>query len=86
VKSLADGGIGIGVPFAYLPGSKPEEVFRVFQLGAALQALVYTCKGRRNFSCSTGYCRCGTHGCSIAYCAYLNSSTLSQIYFGVAGY
>ncbi len=40
--SLAEGGIGIGVPIGYLNKTKPEEMFRVFQLAGELNALVFT--------------------------------------------
>ena len=40
--SLKAGGIGIGVPIAYLPGAKPEEIFRVYQLAGELKALIFT--------------------------------------------
>ncbi|MGL6269284.1 MAG: amidohydrolase family protein, partial [Chitinophagaceae bacterium] len=40
--SLSEGGIGIGVPIGYLPKTKSEEMFKVFELGAALNALIFT--------------------------------------------
>lgn len=40
--SLAEGGLGIGVPIGYLPNTKPEEMYQVFQLAGEMQALVYT--------------------------------------------
>ncbi len=40
--SLADGGIGIGVPIGYLPNTKPEEMYQVFKLAGDLNALVFT--------------------------------------------
>lgn len=40
--SLAEGGIGIGVPIGYLPTSKPEEMYQVFKLAGELNALVFT--------------------------------------------
>lgn len=41
-QSLAEGGIGIGVPIGYLPKTKPEEMYEVFKLAGELNALVYT--------------------------------------------
>lgn len=41
-KSLGDGGIGIGVPVGYLPKTKSEELFRIFQLAAEMKALVFS--------------------------------------------
>lgn len=40
--SLAEGGIGIGVPIGYLPTSKPEEMYQVFKLAGELNALVFS--------------------------------------------
>ncbi len=41
-KSLGDGGIGIGVPVGYLPKTRSEELFRIFQLAAEMKALVFS--------------------------------------------
>ncbi|HEX5669877.1 MAG TPA: amidohydrolase family protein [Chitinophagaceae bacterium] len=41
-RSLAEGGVGIGVPIGYLPKTKPEEMYEVFKLAGELDALVYT--------------------------------------------
>ena len=41
-SSLADGGIGIGVPIGYLPKTKPGEMFSVYQLAGELNALVFS--------------------------------------------
>lgn len=41
-SSLAEGGIGIGVPIGYLPRTDPGEMFQVYQLAADLDALVFT--------------------------------------------
>jgi len=40
--SLAEGGIGIGVPIGYLPKTNPNELYRVFQLAGEMNALVFT--------------------------------------------
>ena len=40
--SLAEGGIGIGVPIGYLPKTNPAEMFRVYQLAAELNVLVFS--------------------------------------------
>jgi hypothetical protein len=39
--SLADGGIGIGVPIGYLPDTKPEELYQVFKLAGELNTQVF---------------------------------------------
>ncbi|MGK2862099.1 MAG: amidohydrolase family protein [Chitinophagaceae bacterium] len=41
-SSLAEGGVGIGVPVGYLPKTNPKEMYRVFQLAGELNALVFT--------------------------------------------
>ncbi len=40
--SLAEGGIGIGVPIGYLPKTNPDEMYQVFQLAGEINALVFT--------------------------------------------
>jgi dihydroorotase-like cyclic amidohydrolase len=40
-SSLAEGGIGIGVPIGYLPKTDPKEMYQVFQLAGELNALVF---------------------------------------------
>src|SRR5690606_19112592 len=41
-KSLAEGGIGIGVPIGYLPGTKPEEMYQVFKWAGQSNTLVFS--------------------------------------------
>jgi len=41
-SSLEEGGLGIGVPIGYLPNTKAEEMYRVFELAGKMKALVYT--------------------------------------------
>jgi len=41
-SSLFEGGIGIGVPIGYLPKTKPDEMFSVYQLAGELDALVFS--------------------------------------------
>jgi dihydroorotase len=40
--SLAEGGIGIGVPIGYLPKTNPNEMYQVFELAGQQNALVFT--------------------------------------------
>ncbi|NOS92907.1 MAG: amidohydrolase family protein [Cyclobacteriaceae bacterium] len=40
--SLAEGGIGIGVPIGYLPKTNPDEMYRVFQFAGQINALVFS--------------------------------------------
>ena len=39
--SLAEGGIGIGVPIGYLPKTTPGEMFQVYQLAGEMDVLVF---------------------------------------------
>ncbi|RIW13604.1 D-glutamate deacylase [Algoriphagus lacus] len=39
--SLAEGGLGIGAPIGYLPQTKPEEFYRVFELAAEMDVPVF---------------------------------------------
>ncbi len=41
-ESLAQGGIGIGVPAGYTKGATPEEIFRLYQLAGELQVPIFT--------------------------------------------
>jgi N-acyl-D-aspartate/D-glutamate deacylase len=41
-RSLEEGGIGIGVPIGYLPGTPSGEMFQVYQLAAEWNALVFS--------------------------------------------
>ncbi|MFK8012110.1 MAG: amidohydrolase family protein [Marinicellaceae bacterium] len=40
--SLDAGGLGIGVPIGYLPTTEPGEMYRIFEMAAELDTLVYT--------------------------------------------
>jgi dihydroorotase-like cyclic amidohydrolase len=41
-QSLAEGGIGIGVPIGYLPKNNPGEMLQVYQLAAENKALIFS--------------------------------------------
>jgi dihydroorotase len=41
-QSLAEGGIGIGVPIGYLPKNNPGEMLQVYQLAAEKKALIFS--------------------------------------------
>ena len=82
-QSLAEGGIGIGVPVAYVPGSKPEEIFRIFQLAASLQALVYTHVREAGIMAVQQVLADAMLTGAPLHIVHINSSTLSQIYLGI---
>lgn len=81
--SLADGGIGIGMPLAYVPGSKPEEVFRVFQLAASLQALVFTHVREGGIMAVQQVIADAILTGAPLHIVHINSSTLGQINLGI---
>lgn len=82
-QSLADGGIGIGIPVAYVPGSKPEEIFRVFQLAASMQALVYTHVREGGIMAVQEVIADAMLTGAPLHIVHINSSTLGQIYLGI---
>jgi hypothetical protein len=82
-RSLSEGGIGIGIPVAYVPGSKPEEVFRVFQLAASLQALVYTHVREGGIMAVQQVIADAILTGAPLHVVHINSSTLSQIFLGI---
>jgi hypothetical protein len=41
-STLDEGAIGIGVPIGYLPGTKPTEMYSVFEMAGKMDALVFT--------------------------------------------
>lgn len=40
--SLEQGGVGIGLPIGYLPKTRPEEFYRIFQLAGEMNVLVFS--------------------------------------------
>lgn len=82
-KSLAEGGIGIGVPAAYVPGSNPDEVFRVYQLAGELKAPVFThIREAGIMGIQQVIADASLTGAPLHIC-HLNSSTQGQIHFAV---
>jgi len=82
-QSLAEGGIGIGIPVAYVPGSKPEELYRVFQLAASMQALVYTHVRESGIMAVQQVIADAILTGAPLHIVHINSSTLSQISLGI---
>ena len=83
-NSLAEGGIGIGVPIGYLPSVKQEEVFRVYQLAGELKALIFTHvrEGGGITSVQQVIADAILTGAPL-HIVHINSSTLGKIYFGI---
>jgi len=82
-QSLANGGIGIGVPIAYVPGAKADEVFRVYQLAASLQALIFTHVREGGIMAVQQAIADAVLTGAALHIIHINSSTLGQIYLGI---
>jgi dihydroorotase len=82
-QSLADGGIGIGMPLGYVPGSKPEEVYRLFQMAASMQALIYTHVREGGLMAVQEVMTDAILTGAPLHIVHINSSTLSNIYTGI---
>jgi len=81
--SLEEGGIGIGVPIGYLPKTKPEEMFRVFQLAGELNALVYTHVREPNIISIQEVITDATLTGAPLHIVHINSMALGQIDFAL---
>ena len=82
-QSLAHGGIGIGIPVAYVPGSKPEELYRVFQLAASLQAPLFTHVREGGIMAVQQVISDAILTGAPLHIVHINSSTLGQISLGI---
>jgi len=82
-QSLAIGGIGIGMPLGYVPGSKPEEVFRVFQMAASMQALIYTHVREGGLMAVEEVMTYAILTGAPLHIVHINSATLGNIYTGL---
>ena len=83
-NSLAEGGIGIGLPIGYLPTVKQEEVFRVYQLAGQLKATLFTHirEGGGITSVQQVIADAALSGAPV-HIVHINSSTLGRIRFGI---
>ena len=82
-QSLAEGGIGIGTPLAYVPGSKQDEVFQIFKLAASKQALVYTHVREGGIMAVEEVIADAMLTGAPLHIVHMNSSTLGQITLGI---
>ncbi|TMI94880.1 MAG: D-glutamate deacylase [Bacteroidetes bacterium] len=82
-QSLAEGGIGIGMPLGYVPGSKPEEVFRIFQMAASVQALIYTHVREGGLMAVEEVMTNAILTGAPLHIVHINSATLSNISIGI---
>lgn len=82
-NDLAAGGIGIGVFIGYVPGAKPEEVFRVYQLAGELQATVFSHVREPNLAAVQQAISDAVLTNAPLHLVHLNSMTLGQIGVGI---
>lgn len=77
--SLDAGGIGIGIPVGYLPKTKSEELFRIFQLAAELKLLVFSHVRQPNIlSIQEAISNSAMTGAAL-HLVHINSMALGQI-------
>lgn len=77
--SLSEGGIGIGVPIGYLPKTKSEEMFKVFELGGELNALIFSHVREPNMISIQEVIADATLTSAPLHIVHVNSMSLGQI-------
>ena len=78
-QSLDAGGIGIGIPVGYLPKTGSDELFRIFQLAAELNVLVFSHVREPNIlSIQEAISNAAITGASL-HLVHINSMSLGQI-------
>jgi dihydroorotase len=82
-NSLAEGGIGIGLPIGYLPTVKQEEVFRVYQLSSQLRATIFTHIREGGITAVQQVIADAALTGAPVHIVHINSSTLGKIQFGL---
>ena len=82
-SSLAEGGIGIGIPIGYLPKTKAEEMFRVFQLAGEMNVLVFTHTREPNIISIQEVIADATLTGAPLHIVHINSMSLGQIEFAL---
>ncbi len=82
-NSLAEGGIGIGIPIGYLPAVKQEEVFRVYQLAGELKALIFTHVREGGITAIQQVIADAVLTGAPLHIVHINSASLGKIYFAI---
>ncbi len=82
-NSLAEGGIGIGVPIGYLPAVKQEEVFRVYQLAGELKAPIFTHVREGGITAIQQVIADAVLTGAPLHIVHINSASLGKIYFAI---
>lgn len=78
-ESLNAGGIGIGLPVGYLPKTRSDELFRLFQLAAELNVLVFSHVREPNIlSIQEAISNAAMTGASL-HLVHINSMSLGKI-------
>tara|TARA_R110002124_G_scaffold286154_1_gene466162 strand:+ start:703 stop:2202 length:1500 start_codon:yes stop_codon:yes gene_type:complete len=81
--SLAEGGIGIGVPIGYLPKTNPKEMYQVFQLAGQQHALVFSHVREPNIISIQEVIANATLTNAPLHIVHINSMTLGNIQLGL---
>lgn len=82
-NDLAAGGIGIGVFIGYVPGAKPEEIFRVYQLAGETQATIFSHVRDPNLTTVQQAISDAVLTNAPLHIVHINSVTLGQIQLGI---
>ena len=82
-NDLAAGGIGIGVFIGYVPGAKPEEIFRVYQLAGEMQATIFSHVREPNLAAVQQAISDAVLTNAPLHLVHINSMTLGQIQVGI---
>ena len=82
-SSLEEGGIGIGIPIGYLPKTKAEEMFRIFQLAGEMKVLVFTHVREPNLISIQEVIADATLTGAPLHIVHINSMSLGQIDFAL---
>jgi hypothetical protein len=82
-NDLVAGGIGIGVFIGYIPGAKPEEIFRVYQLAGEMQATIFSHVREPNLAAVQQAISDAVLTNAPLHIVHINSMTLGQIEVGI---
>ncbi|SMD42724.1 dihydroorotase [Aquiflexum balticum DSM 16537] len=81
--SLEEGAIGIGVPIGYLPGTKPAEMYSVFEMAGQLDALIFTHNRQPNILATQEVIANAVLTGAPLHIVHINSMSLGQIDFAL---
>lgn len=82
-SSLEEGAIGIGVPIGYLPGTKPAEMYSVFEMAGQMDALVFTHNRQPNILATQEVIANAVLTGAPLHIVHINSMSLGQIDFAL---